>query len=117
MLVIYSSETSIRAGAFKTDICDLVTLFVSVNASDNWFATLYKWIIVWTSRSPWFVRGSKWDNDDAFYKSSYFFSFCFSPPNPENIVSLNWQSANRVVNISPVNDSIYLIIDRDLNPT
>jgi hypothetical protein len=36
---------SIRACVFKADICDLVTLFVFINASGNLFAILYKCII------------------------------------------------------------------------
>ena len=81
VLIIYSFGTSIRARAIKIGICNLVTLFGSVNASSNWFVTSYKWIIFWISSSHWFVWELKWDNKDAFHKSSHFFKF-FSPPNP-----------------------------------
>jgi hypothetical protein len=45
-IVTSAGVISIRAGAFKTGICDLVTLFVSVNASGNSFAIFYKCIIL-----------------------------------------------------------------------
>jgi hypothetical protein len=44
-IVTSAGVISIRAGAFKADICDLVTLFISVNASDNSFAIICKCII------------------------------------------------------------------------
>ena len=44
-IVISSGITSIQAGALIAGICDLVTLFVSVNASGNSFAILCKCII------------------------------------------------------------------------
>jgi hypothetical protein len=44
-IVTSAGVISIRTSAFKASICDLVTLFVSVNASGNSFSILYKCII------------------------------------------------------------------------
>jgi hypothetical protein len=82
---------SIQAGAFKIGICDLVSLFVSINASNNSFIILYKFIIFWICSSHWLLRGSRLDIADAF-QIIYFFSF-FSPSKIGDIISSNWQSA------------------------
>ena len=111
--------TSILAGAFSTSIYDLVTFVVLTRASRDWYAVLYKWIIFWTSSSHLFVRRSRWFNFDAFHEIYYFSSFsnlCIYPPNARKTISLNWQSANHVVNISLVNGSRYLIMSGEVKP-
>ena len=81
-----------------------------MNAFGNWFAKIFKWIVFWTSSSPYFIRGSRWDNDNSFQLTT-FSSFLFSPPNARKFDSLKWQSANRAMKKYPIVGSRYLIID------
>ena len=82
---------SIHVGVFATWICDIVTFFVLMNASSNWFVRFCKWMIIWTFILHWFVWGSRWDIVDAFqviFRHSLGINFFFL--NDEKTLSLKW---------------------------
>ena len=49
--------TSICVRVFTVGMCDFVTFFIFVKTLGNWFASSYKWIILWTSSSHYLVWG------------------------------------------------------------
>ena len=79
--VNHPTRTSIHVEVFATKICDFITFFLLMNASGNWFARFYKWMILWTFNSHWFIRWSRWDIIDAF-------GIDFSPHDDGEILSL-----------------------------
>ena len=110
------TRTSIRVGVFAVGVCDFVTFFISMNASGNWFAIFYKWMIIWTSSSHWFIRGSRWDILNAFQVISCCSSrIGFSPFTDRKTLSLKWQYTKRAIKTSSIKGSRYLMIDADQN--
>ena len=78
----YPTWTSICIRVFAVRICDFITFFISMNASGNWFARFFKWMIIWNSSLHLFIRGSRWDIVDAFQIISCRSSrISFFPPN------------------------------------
>ena len=73
--------TSILTGVLVAEMWDFTIFLLFVNSSSNWFAILCQWIILWTSSSYWFVRGSRWDKIKEFQVISRCASSNnFSPP-------------------------------------
>ena len=116
-LINFPSGTSILSGVLAAGMWDFTILLLLVNISGNWFARPYKWIILWTSSSHCFVRGSKWDNVEAFHMISRRASgFNFSPPNYGKTISLKWQSSKHALKTSQVRGSRYLMINGESKP-
>ena len=66
VLTDYPTGTSIHAGVLAAGMWDFTIFLLLVNTFGNWFAIPCKWIILWTSSSHWFARGSRWNNVETF---------------------------------------------------
>ena len=109
--------TSILTGVLVAGMWDFTIFLLLVNSSDNWFAILCQWIILWTSSSHWFVSGSRWDNiKESKLSLVVLLATTFLLQCQENYF-IKWQSSKHALKISSIKGLKYLIIDGELKPT